>query len=252
MNLLSVKDLVKSYNGINAVDHISFDLKKGECLGLVGESGCGKSTLSRCLLRLESVDAGSITFKDKEIQKLNQSQLRPIRKDIQIIFQNPTAALNPRLKIKDSILDPYLQYQKELSLTHFSFTSKDQYVNQLLEAVGLPKGMGDRYPHEISGGQRQRVTIARAISIEPEMLILDEPTASLDVITQAEVLALLGELRQQLQLSYLFISHDLTAVNQLSQQIMVMKKGKIVDQFPVSQLFSEDRHSYTKELIEIF
>ncbi|WP_282155289.1 ABC transporter ATP-binding protein [Cytobacillus gottheilii] len=252
MNLLSVKDLVKSYNGINAVDHISFDLKKGECLGLVGESGCGKSTLSRCLLRLESVDAGSITFKDKEIQKLNQSQLRPIRKDIQIIFQNPTAALNPRLKIKDSILDPYLQYQKELSLTHFSFTSKDQYVNQLLEAVGLPKGMGDRYPHEISGGQRQRVTIARAISIEPEMLILDEPTASLDVITQAEVLALLAELRQQLQLSYLFISHDLTAVNQLSQQIMVMKKGKIVDQFPVSQLFSEDRHSYTKELIEIF
>ncbi|MGD6941203.1 ABC transporter ATP-binding protein [Cytobacillus gottheilii] len=252
MNLLSVKDLVKSYNGINAVDHISFDLKKGECLGLVGESGCGKSTLSRCLLRLESVDAGSITFKDKEIQSLSQSQLRPIRKDIQIIFQNPTAALNPRLKIKDSILDPYLQYQKELSLTHFSFTSKDQYVNQLLEAVGLPKGMGDRYPHEISGGQRQRVTIARAISIEPEMLILDEPTASLDVITQAEVLALLAELRQQLQLSYLFISHDLTAVNQLSQQIMVMKKGKIVDQFPVSQLFSEDRHSYTKELIEIF
>ncbi|KAB2330672.1 MULTISPECIES: ABC transporter ATP-binding protein [Bacillaceae] len=252
MNLLSVKDLVKSYNGINAVDHISFDLKKGECLGLVGESGCGKSTLSRCLLRLESVDAGSITFKDKEIQNLSQSQLRPIRKDIQIIFQNPTAALNPRLKIKDSILDPYLQYQKELSLTHFSFTSKDQYVNQLLEAVGLPKGMGDRYPHEISGGQRQRVTIARAISIEPEMLILDEPTASLDVITQAEVLALLAELRQQLQLSYLFISHDLTAVNQLSQQIMVMKKGKIVDQFPVSQLFSEDRHSYTKELIEIF
>ncbi|WP_080848893.1 ABC transporter ATP-binding protein [Cytobacillus gottheilii] len=252
MNLLSVKDLVKSYNGINAVDHISFDLKKGECLGLVGESGCGKSTLSRCLLRLEGVDAGSITFKDKEIQNLSQSQLRPIRKDIQIIFQNPTAALNPRLKIKDSILDPYLQYQKELSLTHFSFTSKDQYVNQLLEAVGLPKGMGDRYPHEISGGQRQRVTIARAISIEPEMLILDEPTASLDVITQAEVLALLAELRQQLQLSYLFISHDLTAVHQLSQQIMVMKKGKLVDHFPVSELFSEDRHSYTKELIEIF
>jgi peptide/nickel transport system ATP-binding protein len=252
MNLLSVKDLVKSYNGMKAVDHISFDLKKGECLGLVGESGCGKSTLSRCLLRLEEVNSGTIIFKDKEIQSLSQSQLRPIRKDMQIIFQNPTAALNPRLKIKDSILDPYLQYQNELSLTHFSFVSKEQYVNQLLEAVGLPKGMGDRYPHEISGGQRQRVTIARAISIEPKMLILDEPTASLDVITQSEVLVLLGELQNQLQLSYLFISHDLTAVHQLSQQIMVMKKGKLVDHFPASELFSEDRHSYTKELVEIF
>ncbi|WP_338786368.1 dipeptide/oligopeptide/nickel ABC transporter ATP-binding protein [Metabacillus sp. FJAT-53654] len=252
MNLLSVKQLTKLYKGQEVVTNLSFDLQKGECLGLVGESGCGKSTLARCLLRLENIDSGSIFFKDQAIENLRHRQLIPFRKDMQIVFQNPTAALNPKLKIKDSLLDPYIQYQNDLTLRYFSYTSKEQFVLQLLDVVGLPANLAGRYPHELSGGQRQRVTIARSISIEPELIILDEPTASLDVISQAEILTLLTKLRQDLNLSYLFISHDLAAVKQLSQRIMVMKKGTIVDQFPCDELFDDQRHGYTKELISIF
>lgn len=252
MSLLSVRQLTKLYNEKKVIDNLSFDLHKGECLGLVGESGCGKSTLARCLLRLENTDSGSIFFKNQAIESLSHRQLLPIRKDMQIVFQNPSAALNPKLKIKDSLIDPYMQFRNDKSLRHFSYTSKEKYVNQLLDAVGLPANLASRYPHELSGGQRQRVTIARSISIEPELIILDEPTASLDVISQADILALLNELRKDLNLSYLFISHDLTAVKQLSQRIMVMKKGNIVDLFPCTELFSEQRHDYTKELIAIF
>jgi len=253
MTLLSVKQLTRSYEKSRpAVNNLSFELNKGECLGLVGESGCGKSTLARCLLRIEPIDDGSICFKDQAIEQLNDRQPHPYRKHIQIVFQNPSAALNPKLKIKDSLIDPYSQYGKELQLSHFTYTSKKAFVRQLLEAVELPSDLADRYPHELSGGQRQRVTIARAISIEPELIVLDEPTASLDVISQGAVLRLLTELRKTLNLSYLFISHDLAAVWQMSQRIMVMKEGQLVDQFSRDQLFAEDRHSYTKELISIF
>jgi peptide/nickel transport system ATP-binding protein len=253
MSLLTVKQLTKSYPaGKTAVNNLSFELNKGECLGLVGESGCGKSTLARCLLRIESIDSGSIYFKNEAIEQLNERQLHPYRKKIQIVFQNPSAALNPKLKIKDSLIDPYAQYRKELNLSHFSYTSKDAFVKQLLEAVELPSGLANQYPHELSGGQRQRVTIARAISIEPELIVLDEPTASLDVISQGAVLTLLTELRETLNLSYVFISHDLAAVRQMSQRIMVMKEGKLVDQFNCDHLFAEERHPYTKELISIF
>jgi peptide/nickel transport system ATP-binding protein len=253
MSLLTVKQLTKSYQaGKTALNNLSFKLNKGECLGLVGESGCGKSTLARCLLRIESIDSGSIYFKTEAIEQLNERQLYPYRKRIQIVFQNPSAALNPKLKIKDSLIDPYSQYRNELNLSHFSYTSKDAFVKQLLEAVELPSDLANHYPHELSGGQRQRVTIARAISIEPELLVLDEPTASLDVITQGAVLNLLTELRETLNLSYLFISHDLTAVRQMSQRIMVMKKGEFVDQFNSNHLFVDERHPYTKELITIY
>ncbi|MDQ0861012.1 ABC transporter ATP-binding protein [Bacillus sp. V2I10] len=253
MSLLTVKQLTKSYQaGKKAVNNLSFELNKGECLGLVGESGCGKSTLARCLLRIEPIDSGSIYFKNEAIEQLNERQLYPYRKKIQIVFQNPSAALNPKLKIKDSLIDPYAQYGKELNLSHFSYTSKNAFVKQLLEAVELPSGLANQYPHELSGGQRQRVTIARAISIEPELIVLDEPTASLDVISQGAVLTLLTELRETLNLSYLFISHDLAAVRQMSQRIMVMKEGKLVDQFNRDHLFAEERHPYTKELISIF
>lgn len=253
MSLLTVKNITKSYSGgKTAVNNISFELNKGECLGLVGESGCGKSTLARCLLRIESIDSGSIYFKDVAIDQLNNRQLYPYRKQIQMVFQNPSAALNPKLKIKDSLMDPYDQYKKELTLSHFSYTSKDAFVKQLLEAVELSSNLANRYPHELSGGQRQRVTIARAISIEPELIILDEPTASLDVISQGAVLTLLTELRETLNLSYLFISHDLASVSQMSQRMMVMKEGEIVDQFKDDQLFDVKRHNYTKELISIF
>lgn len=253
MKLLTVKQLTKSYEGEKtAVDNISFELNQGECLGLVGESGCGKSTLARCLLRIEPISDGSIYFKDEAIENLNERKLQPFRQKMQIVFQNPSAALNPKIKVKDSLIDPYEQYHKKLNLKHFTYTSKEAYVKQLLEAVELPEKLANQYPHELSGGQRQRVTIARAISIEPELIVLDEPTASLDVISQGAVLSLLTELRQTLNLSYLFISHDLAAVAQMSQRIMVMREGKIVDHFGLDRLFSEERHDYTKELISIF
>lgn len=253
MKLLSVKQLTKSYQGQKtAINNLSFELNQGECLGLVGESGCGKSTLARCLLRIETIDGGAIHFKNEAIEQLNERQLHPYRQKMQIVFQNPSAALNPKLKIKDSLIDPYEQYRKKLSLRHFSYTSKEAFVKQLLDAVELPERVANQYPHELSGGQRQRVTIARAISIEPELIVLDEPTASLDVITQGAVLALLTELRSSLNLSYLFISHDLAAVAQMSQRILVMKDGSLVDQFKREQLFSNERHPYTQELISIF
>jgi peptide/nickel transport system ATP-binding protein len=248
-----VKHLTKSYKaGKLAVNDISFELNKGECLGLVGESGCGKSTLARCLLRIEPIDSGTILLNNQAIEQLTEKQLHLYRRKIQTVFQNPSAALNPKLKIKDSLIDPYSQYKNELKLAYFSYTSRDAYVKQLLEAVELSPDLASRYPHELSGGQRQRVTIARAISIEPELIVLDEPTASLDVISQGAVLNLLTELRQYLHLSYLFISHDLAAVNQMSQRIMVMKAGKLVDQFSRNQLFSDEHHPYTKELISFF
>ncbi|AQX54661.1 dipeptide/oligopeptide/nickel ABC transporter ATP-binding protein [Priestia flexa] len=252
MSLLSVQNLTKTYGGQQVLKNVSFDLKKGECLGLVGESGCGKSTLSRCLMRLEQVNSGKILFRNQEIQSLSSRKLMPIRKGFQIVFQNPTAALNPKLKIKDSLLDPYLQYRKQLSLRYFSFSSKEQFVSELLNMVGLPASIAERYPHELSGGQKQRVTLARAISIEPELVILDEPTASLDVISQRSILHLLEDLRDQLDLSYLFISHDLTAVKELSQRIMVMKQGEVVDMFRTEELFHAQRNPYTKELVSIF
>ncbi|YCA45666.1 dipeptide/oligopeptide/nickel ABC transporter ATP-binding protein [Bacillus sp. JZ8] len=253
MNLLTVHELKKSYQAKKTIlDNISFKLNKGECLGLVGESGCGKSTLARCLLRIEPIDSGSIYFKDKAIEQLNDRQLYPYRRNIQIVLQNPSASLNPKLKIKDSLIDPYAQFKNDLNLIHFSYTSKDTFIKQLLEVVELPSSLADRYPHELSGGQQQRITIARAISIEPEFIVLDEPTASLDVISQGAILTLLTDLRKSLNLSYLFISHDLAAVKEMSQRIMVMKDGKLVDQFDNEQLFNEERHSYTKELISIF
>ncbi|WP_199613835.1 ABC transporter ATP-binding protein [Paenibacillus alkalitolerans] len=253
MSLLTVKHLTKSYKaGKLAVNNLSFELEKGECLGLVGESGCGKSTLARCLLRIELIDSGTILINNQAIEQLNEKQLHPYRRKIQIVFQNPSAALNPKLKIKDSLIDAYSQYKNDLKLVYFSYTSKDAYVKQLLEAVELPSELANRYPHELSGGQRQRVNIARAVSIEPELIVLDEPTASLDVISQGAVLNLLTELRECLHLSYLFISHDLAAVNQMSQRIMVMKEGKLIDQFSRNQLFAEERHPYTKELISFF
>ncbi|WP_411350349.1 ABC transporter ATP-binding protein [Paenibacillus sp. WLX2291] len=268
MTLLQVRQLCKSYrhqrplivdndeeqsqSSHMAVNQVSFDLNQGECLGLVGESGCGKSTLARCLMRIERIDSGQIIWNGQSLESLSERQLYPWRRRMQIVFQNPSAALNPKLNIRDSLLDPYKQYRDVLSLQHFTARSGKQLVNELLDAVELPTELADRYPHELSGGQRQRVTIARAISIEPELIILDEPTASLDVISQGAVLKLLTELREQLNLSYLFISHDLAAVSRMSQRLMVMKDGRVVDTFDQQQLFAEDRHEYTRELISIF
>lgn len=253
MTVIEINHLKKSYNPKKlAVNDVSLSIEEGESLGLVGESGCGKSTLARCLLGVERVDGGSITFNEKPLANANRKDLRGYRRNVQTVFQNPTASLNPKLKIKDSLLDPYLQIQNELQLEHFHFTSKQAFVEQLLEIVELPKELGDRYPHELSGGQKQRVTIARAISIEPKLIVLDEPTASLDVLSQGAILELLATLQRSLGMSYLFISHDLAAVYQLCQRIAVMKDGELLDMFQKEDIYDSRRHEYTKELISIF
>ncbi|MFJ6413535.1 dipeptide/oligopeptide/nickel ABC transporter ATP-binding protein [Terribacillus saccharophilus] len=253
MTVIEINHLKKSYNPDKlAVNDVSLSIEEGESLGLVGESGCGKSTLARCLLGVEKVDGGSIVFNEKPLANANRKDLRDYRRNVQTVFQNPTASLNPKLKIKESLLDPYLQFQNELQLEHFHFTSKQAFVEQLLEIVELPKELGDRYPHELSGGQKQRVTIARAISIEPKLIVLDEPTASLDVLSQGAILELLATLQRSLGMSYLFISHDLAAVYQLCQRIAVMKDGELLDMFQKEDIYDSRRHEYTKELISIF
>ncbi len=238
--------------GAAALDDVSFELQHGECLGLVGESGSGKSTLARCLLGIETADHGRIVLAGEEFGGSSQRRLYEQRRHIQIVFQNPTAALNPKLTVRQSLLDPYRQYRNQLELNHFQADSEDAFARMLLEAVELSASLLDRYPHQLSGGQRQRVTIARAISIEPKLVVLDEPTASLDVISQAAILQLLAQLKQELGLAYLFISHDLAAISKLSDRMMVMKDGRIVDRCLRHELFAPERHAYTQELVSIF
>ncbi|MFD1886707.1 ABC transporter ATP-binding protein [Paenibacillus wenxiniae] len=238
--------------GVAALNDVSFELQHGECVGLVGESGSGKSTLARCLLGIESADRGRIVLAGEAFGGHARRIRHEQRRHIQIVFQNPTAALNPKLTIRTSLLDPYRQYGHQLELNHFHGDNEDSFARQLLEAVELSPSLLDRYPHQLSGGQRQRVTIARAISIEPKLVVLDEPTASLDVISQAAILQLLAQLKQELGLAYLFISHDLAAVCKLSDRIMVMKDGCIVDRCVRDELFADERHPYTRELVSIF
>lgn len=253
MSLLELNNVSKTYkNGDAVLKNINFSLEKKECVGLVGESGCGKSTLARCILQLASVDEGEILFNGMALQNKTERNLRPYRRDIQTVMQNPATSLNPKLKIRESLLDPYYQYGAQAVLRHFQYTNEADFVKQLMEAVELPLALADRYPHELSGGQKQRITIARAISLEPALVVLDEPTSSLDILSQASILQLLDGLREQLELSYLFISHDLSAVNEMSQKILVMKDGSIVDRFKKEELFLESRHSYTKELISLY
>ncbi|MFE4810113.1 ABC transporter ATP-binding protein [Peribacillus simplex] len=253
MTLLEVRNVHKSYdNGVEILKNVNFSIERKECLGLVGESGCGKSTLARVILQIESFDQGSILFGGTALQNKSERGLKPYRKNIQAVLQNPGSALNPKLRIKDSLMDPYLQFGFKVNMKHFTYTGEANFIGQLLETVELPKSFAERYPHELSGGQKQRVTIARAISIEPALIILDEPASSLDVLSQAAVLKLLDGLRETLDISYLFISHDLSAVQEMSQRIMVMKEGVIVDSFENKQLFCSNRHSYTKELISMF
>ncbi|PKG22787.1 ABC transporter ATP-binding protein [Niallia nealsonii] len=251
MDVLKVKNINKSYkNKKSVLKDISFEIKKGTCMGLVGESGCGKSTLSKCILGMESIDSGEILLLHQPFN--HQSDKRPLRRHIQAVFQNPASSLNPKLKIKESLIDPFRQFESQLNLRHLNYQNQNQFIRDLLELVNLPTKTAESYPHELSGGQKQRVAIARAISIEPVLLVLDEPTASLDVFSQNMLLTLFEQLRKELELSYLFISHDLAAVHMISQQIMVMKEGSIVDSFDKEDLLLNSRNTYTKELISVF
>lgn len=253
--LLKVENLVKSfpiYGGIfsrevasvKAVADVSFEIKKGETLGLVGESGCGKSTLGRCLTRLHDVTSGKIYYNGKDITNLQGDELREIRKKIQIIFQDPFASLNPRMTIGAILEEP-------LIIHGLGATAEERLnrVYELIDLVGLRREHLNRYPHEFSGGQRQRVGIARALAVNPELIICDEPVSALDVSIQAQVINLLMELQKKLGLTYVFIAHDLKVVEHVSSQVAVMYLGKIVEKASSDDLYMNPKHPYTKALM---
>ncbi|GAE36486.1 ABC transporter ATP-binding protein [Halalkalibacter akibai] len=249
---LEVVGLSKNYEkNTQVLNNISFQVKEGDCLGIVGESGSGKSTLARVLLGLESYKDGSIMLNGQPIPPQKRSLLRQYRKNVQMIFQDANSSLNPKLPIWKSLLEPLDNFKevKPSFLAHSNLTRK-QIAENLLEMVGLGKEMVDRFPGELSGGQKQRVGIARAISIEPTLLICDEPTASLDVTVQIQILELLSELQRKTNMTILFISHDIRAVTYLCRKMIVLKEGSIVDQFMLEELYDQDRHSYTKALIK--
>ena len=235
----------KTTDYVKAVDQISFDVFPGETLGLVGESGCGKTTLGRTILRLIQPTSGSIIFNDQDIININSSTLRKLRKDMQIVFQDPYASLNPKLSIGQSILEP-LQVHRLLK----NDSERKQKVLELLYKVGLKEEHFNRYPHEFSGGQRQRVVIARALALEPRFIICDESVSALDVSVQAQVLNLIKDLQSEFGLTYIFISHDLAVVKHISDRIMVMNKGKIEEEGFPEQIFYAPKAEYTKKLIE--
>lgn len=229
---------------IAAVDDVSFDIYKNETLGLVGESGCGKTTLGRALLRLIEPSAGRILYKETDITKLTKEQVKQLRKNVQLIFQDPYSSLNPKLTIGAAISEPMHVIDVEMSKA-----AKRKKVSELLDKVNLSSATMNRYPHEFSGGQRQRIVIARALAVSPDFLVCDESVSALDVSVQAQVLNLLNDLKKDLGLTMLFISHDLSVVRYMCDRIMVMKKGKIIETGPADEVYNHPKNNYTQNLI---
>lgn len=235
--------LKRQVGSVNAVDNISLEIRQGEILGLVGESGCGKSTLGRCILQLLKPTSGQVFYRDTELTALKKQEMRPMRRHLQMICQDPYSSLDPRQQVRSIVGE---------GLVVHSLASGADYrdrVDQLLELVGLDPSMGNRYPHEFSGGQRQRIGIARALALDPEFIVCDEPVSALDVSIQAQILNLLQELREQLGLTYLFIGHDLAVVRAFSDRVAVMYLGKLVEVTSSQQLYSRPMHPYTQALL---
>ena len=252
--LLDVKDLTMHfpvYGGIfrrrvgsvYAVDDVSFSLEQGRTLGIVGESGCGKSTLARAILQLYKPTAGSVVFDGKTLTELSGKELQPIRQDMQIIFQDPSESLNSRHSILELLTEPFVIHGIG------DRNSREQKAGELLEKVGLPASYAQRFPHELSGGQRQRVGIARAIALNPKLVICDEAVSALDVSVQSQVMNLLIELQREMGLTYIFIAHDLAAVKHVSDKIAVMYLGRIVELADSQTLYTKPLHPYTRALI---
>jgi len=237
--------LFRADKTFKAVDNVSFDIYEGETLGLVGESGCGKSTLGNAILQLDPATKGQIFYKDKDITRLSKKELKDLRKEIQIIFQDPFASLNPKITIGEAILEPMKVHK-----LYKNDKERKEKVLELLEKVGLLPEHFDRYPHEFSGGQRQRIGIARTIAVNPKLIICDESVSALDISVQAQVLNLLNDLKENFGFTYLFISHDLAVVKYISDQIIVMNKGKIEEQNEADTLIANPQQSYTQKLID--
>ena len=253
--LLKVKDLVKYFpikggifgrevDRVHAVDGVSFELQAGETLGVVGESGCGKSTTGRCILRLIEPTSGEVTFNGRSVTNASKSELRALARDMQIIFQDPYASLDPRMTVS-SIVGEALTIHK-LTKTPREY---DDRIVQLLETVGLSADHMRRFPHEFSGGQRQRIGIARALAVSPKLIVCDEAVSALDVSIQAQVINLLEDLREQFQLTYVFIAHDLSVVEHISHRVAVMYLGRIVEIAPAKLLYTNPLHPYTEALL---
>jgi len=242
--VLKVDNLVVRYGGrkgagTTVIDDVSFDLHAGETLSLVGESGSGKTTIGRAVLGLAPVTAGSITFRGETISNISRARRRKVARDIQVIFQDPYSSLNPSMQVEDILVEPLVAAGSEGGRTQ---------VRELLDAVGLPADSGGRYPREFSGGQRQRIAIARALALDPSVIICDEPTSALDVTTQARVLTLLQDIQRRTGVAYLFISHDLGVVNEVSDRIAVLHQGRIVEIGKAHDVATNPQHPYTRKL----
>ncbi len=236
--------LQRTTGHVKAVDSVSLDLAPGETLGLVGESGSGKTTVGRAILRLIPATAGSVTFEGTDVLRAQGASLTALRRQMQIIFQDPAGSLNPRMRVWQIVSEPLL--------VHKLATKRDelrQRAEDLLQRCGMPATSANRFPHEFSGGQRQRIGIARALALGPKFIVCDEPTSALDVSIQSQILNLLSDLQKDLGLSYLFISHDLAVISHLCQRVCVMLRGKIVESGPREQIIEDPQHEYTRELL---
>ena len=246
--LLRITDVDVTYKGkglkkdFKALNGVSLDIRAGECVGLVGESGSGKTTLGRAVLGLAPVTAGSITMEGKEIAHASRSQRRELARDIQVVFQDPYSSLNPSMSIEQILAEPMM-------VRDWTKNDASARVRELLDAVGLPSDAADRRPKEFSGGQRQRIAIARALALDPKLIVCDEPVSALDLTTQSRVLDLFLEIQQRTGVAYLFISHDLAVVRHLSHRVAVMYKGEIVEWGDAEQVTSNPQHAYTKRLM---
>ena len=246
--ILEVKDLVKHFKtkkgDVHAVDGISFTVEKGKALGVVGESGCGKSTTGRAILRLIEPTSGQVIFDGKDVTKASKKELKELRKDMQIIFQDPFSSLNPLMRVSQLIAEPLI-----LNKIISGADKIEARVLELMETVGLSRRLYNAYPHELDGGRRQRIGIARSLAMRPKFIVCDEPVSALDVSIQAQILNLLKDLQHEFGLTYIFITHNLSVVNHFADEIAVMYLGSLVEKAPVDKLFANPMHPYTKALL---